>query len=91
MAKTKKSSLGGTLEERDYHDPDSKVSITGRAMKPVRTGDPSMEILQDDSNSDIKTLPLCVGLDGTLANTDTMMESLLGSMQRWSVLIPVPG
>ena len=45
----------------------------------------------DFINSDTQSFPLCVDLDGTLINTDTLIETLIGNLRDWSTLIRLPG
>jgi 4-hydroxybenzoate polyprenyltransferase len=44
--------------------------------------------LRGDSNG--AELPLCVDLDGTLIQTDTLVESLVELMRQWRVVISLP-
>ncbi len=47
--------------------------------------------MQNNPGSDAQIFPLCVDLDGTLVNTDTFIESLIGNLNNLAVLIRIPG
>lgn len=46
---------------------------------------------ENDFGDSQKALPLCVDLDGTIVNTDTLVECLLVGTCKWSTLKRIPG